>query len=113
MVNTGENRNAIAGNAASTGRITIDVISPLSNGEDLLQFRTNNSTKLNKVFKAYLDRRPTNAQVQFLYYDRQSGKQIPLDVDSEATPMMLGIGEYFKMYSISISKDMDITNTMH
>jgi len=104
MANTGENRNTIAGNAASTGRIMIDVITPLSNGEDLLQFRINNSTKLNKVFKAYLDRRPTNAQVQFMYYDRQSGKQIPLDVDSEVTPMMLGIGEYFKMYSYNISK---------
>ena len=94
MANTGENRNAIAGNAASTGRIMIDVITPFSNGEDLLQFRINNSTKLNKLFKAYLDRRPTNAQVQFLYYDRQSGKQIPLDVDSEMTPTLLGIGEY-------------------
>ena len=94
MVNTGENRNAIAGNAASTGRIMIDVITPLSNGEDLLQFRINNSTKLNKVFKIYVDRRSMNVQVQFLYYDRQSSKQIPLDVDSEMTPTLLGMCEY-------------------
>ena len=94
MTNTGENRNIIAGNAASTGRIMIDVITPLSNGEDLLQFRINNSTKLNKVFKIYVDRRSMNVQVQFLYYDRQSSKQIPLDVDSEMTPTLLGMCEY-------------------
>ena len=93
MVNTGENRNAIAGNAASTGRIMIDVITPLSNGEDLLQFRINNSTKLNKVFKN-VDRRSMNVQVQFLYYDRQSSKQIPLDVDSEMTPTLSAMCEY-------------------
>ena len=105
MANTGENRNAIAGNAASTGRIMIDVITPLSNGEDLLQFRINNSTKLDKLFKAYLERRPTNAQVQFLYCDRRSDKQIPLDVDSEMTPTLLGMCEY-NLKMCMISNDM-------
>ena len=94
MANTGENRNAIAGNAASTGRIMIDVITPLSNyGEDLLQFRINNSTKLNKVFKIYVDRRSMNDPLKFIYYDRQTDDYKHLEINTEMTPAMLGIGE--------------------
>ena len=93
MTNTGENRNIIAGNAASTGRIMIDVITPLSNGEDLLQFRINNSTKLNKVFKIYVDRRSMNDPVKFIYYDRLADDYKHLEINTEITPAMIGMGE--------------------
>ena len=93
MANTEENRNTIAGNGASTGRIMIDVITSFSNGEDLLQFRINNSTKLNKVFKIYVDRRSINDPVKFIYYNRQADDYKHLEINTEITPAMIGMGE--------------------